>query len=94
MIARKDDFHDSLTNVFRKLEEKEIVVTAGYLNGHIGSNPENYERQHGGSGYGVRKKQGEKILEFCAAMNVTVGNTLSKNRESHLVIYESGPSKT
>ena len=26
-------------------------------------------------GYGVRKKEGESIHEFCAAMNMAVGNT-------------------
>ena len=39
------------------------------------NNPENYNDQHGGYGYGVRKKEGESIHEICAAMNMTVGNT-------------------
>ena len=41
-----------------------------------GNNPENYGEQHEGYSYGVRKKEGESIHEFCAAMNMTVGNTL------------------
>ena len=44
--------------------------------------------------YGVQNRKGGKILEFCAAMNMTVGTTLFKKRENHLVTYESGPSKT
>ena len=39
------------------------------------NDPKNYEDQHGGYGYGVRKKEGEIIHEFFAAMNMTVGNT-------------------
>ena len=39
-----------------------------------GNNPENYV-QHGGYGYRVWTKEGESIHEFCAAMNMTVGNT-------------------
>ena len=38
------------------------------------NNPENYEDQHGCFGYGVREKEAESIHEFCAAMNMTVGN--------------------
>ena len=42
-----------------------------------GNNPENYDEKTCcvGYGYGVRKKKGESIHEFCAAMNMTVGNT-------------------
>ena len=39
-------------------------------------------------------KKGERILEFCATMNMVLGNTLFKKRVSHLVTYESGISKT
>ena len=36
----------------------------------------------------------EKILEFCAATNTTVGNMLFRKRAICLVTYEFGPSKT
>ena len=32
----------------------------------------------------------ERILEFCAATNMTVGNILFKKRASLLITYESG----
>ena len=35
-----------------------------------------------------------RILEFCAAMNMIVGNTFFKKRNTQIVTYESGPSKT
>lgn len=44
--------------------------------------------------YGVRNKLEERVLEFCANMNITVGNTLFKKRTGHLVIYESVSLKT
>ena len=47
------------------------------------------EDQYGGYGYGVRNMERERNLEFCAAMNMAVAL-----RASHLVTYESGPSKT
>ena len=77
----------SVINAIRKLGEKEIAVIAGYFNGHAGSNPEGYEDLHVRHGHGVRNKEGEGILEFCAAMNITVGNTLFKKSASHLVTY-------
>ena len=58
-------------------------------NDHVGSNPENYEDKHGGYGYGVGNKEGKRILDFCVAMNMTVGNTLFKKKgksPSHLCI--------
>ena len=84
--SQKDDFYDILINFVRKLGEKEVLVI-GDFNGQIGSNPENFEEQHGGYGYGVRNKEGERILEFCAGI-------LFLRRGSHLITFESGPSKT
>ena len=40
-----------------------------------GSNPENYEEQQGVQGYGVRKKEGECIHEFGAAINTVLEET-------------------
>ena len=36
--TQKDDFYHSLINVVRKLEEKEIVIIAGYYNRLVVSN--------------------------------------------------------
>ena len=46
------------------------------------------------NGYGIRNKGEERILEFCAAMNMIVWNTLFGIKASHLTTYEFGPSKT
>ena len=54
------------------LMEKEIAVKAGEIDGHVGSNAETYEDQHGRYEYGFRIKEGKRILEFCAAMTMTV----------------------
>lgn len=43
MIAKNDDFYNNLINVVKKLGEKEIVVIAGYFNGHVEGNLECYE---------------------------------------------------
>ena len=33
------------------------------------------------------------MLDFCAAINMTGGNILFIKRASHLISYETGPSK-
>ena len=58
---------------------------------YIENNPESCEGQHEDYGYGVTKKEGESIHEFCAAMNMTVENKLFKKREINLVSFGSGP---
>lgn len=58
------------------LEKKNEVI--GHLNGHVRSNAEDYQDQHKGYGYRVRNKEGERILEFCVAIKMTVANTLFK----------------
>lgn len=58
---------------------------------YIENNPESCEGQHEDYGYGVTKKEGESIHEFCAAMNMTVENKLFKNKEINLVSFGSGP---
>ena len=44
------------------LGEMEIAVKAGEIDGHIGSNAEAYEDQHGRYEYGFRIKEGKSIL--------------------------------
>ena len=87
--SREDDFYDSLINIARKFGEKEIVVITGDFEAH-----ENYEVLFVVHGYGARNKERKVILEFCATMNMAVENIFFKNRASHLVTYEPGPSET
>ena len=63
MIARRV-ISVKVISVTRKLGQKEIVVIAGDFNDHVGSNPEDYDDQHGGNGYGVRNRKGKGFLSF------------------------------
>ena len=47
----------------------------------VGSVPKTYENQHRVDGHRVKKKEGERILKFCATMNMVVGNILIKTRQ-------------
>ena len=62
--SQRDDFYDSLINVVRTFGGKEITVILRHLNVYAGSNPEKYEDQHGGYGYGVRHRKGKGDLGF------------------------------
>ena len=73
---------------------KEVNVIAGSFKGHILESIEDYEDQHGGYGFGFRNKQWERILKFCPAMNIKVGNTPFSKMENQLVLYESGSSES
>ena len=42
----------------------------------------------------VMELERERILEFCSVIKMTLGNTFSEKKASHLVTYEPGPSKT
>ena len=49
------------------------MVIAGDSNGHVGNNIEDFEDQHRGHSYGDKNKKVERILKFCAAINIIVG---------------------
>ena len=45
---------------------------------------------HGGHGYGLRKIERERILEFAVAHDLVVGNTHLHKKDNHLITYDSG----
>ena len=55
----------------------------GDFNGHIGKNADGYHGVNGGTGFGRHNLEGEIILEFAAAHNLVVSNSLfTKKGES------------
>lgn len=76
----------------KRLEVNETSVAGGFSR-HVRGNPENYKNQNKGYGFGALNQEAEWIMEFCAAMSMTLGNGKFKKSKSHPVIYEFGPSK-
>lgn len=74
----------SLISVAGKFAEKGVVIIAR-LNGHVATT-KTYGGQHRGYDFGIRNREQEKILEFCAAIIMTVVNRTFRKRERHLVI--------
>ena len=73
-----------------KFLHKPASELTGDLNGHVGTNVDGYDGVHGGYGLGERNDDGEWLLEFCDAMELTVTNTCFKRQKNKLATYVSG----
>ena len=79
----KENFGNELFHLVSCIPQNEMVVLAGDMNGHVGSNSVGYE--HGGYGFGDRNADGSRILEFADWLNLAICNTLFMKQESKLV---------
>ena len=81
--------HQGLTNdekdrLIANINEKDIVIIGGYLNGHVRKEVDGYNGVHGGYGFGVRNTEGERFLEMDTALDMVVCK-----RESRHITYSS-----
>ena len=90
----KSAFYADLTCLTSKLDDKDIVILGGDLNGHVGQTSSGYEKAHGGFGYGSRNAEGHRILEFCSSQEMLICNTHFQKRDSQLITYSSGGNST
>ena len=92
----KDRFYEQLRSEVSKISSRDILLVVGDLNGHVGrKTPLGYKGIHGGFGYGKdRNDGGNRILEFCASMDMFICNTCFKKRDSRLITYCKGGSKS
>ena len=88
----KDKFWSELLLTMSEIGEREIVVLGGDLNGHVGEHAVGFEGVHGGRGFGTRNAEGERILEFCDALQMVVCNTMFRKNVNRLVTFMSGMS--
>ena len=82
--SHRDDVLDCVIVAGSFRERLVNIITRGFK-GHVEVNAEDYENHQGGNGFGVRNKERERIPEFCAAIYMTVRNTIFKERKSPLV---------
>ncbi|XP_067122759.1 craniofacial development protein 2-like [Centruroides vittatus] len=88
--SEKDECWRSLEAHLRLVGDDEFLIIGCDLNGHVGATRENYERVHGGSRFGDRNTDGDRILECAEVFDLAIVNTFFKKRTSHLVTYASG----
>jgi len=76
----------------RPIPQKEMVVLAGDMNGHIGSRPCNvgYDGTHGGFGHGCMNADGSSYW----SLQMGICSTLFTKQEAKLVTYVAGPVKS
>ena len=93
-MEEKEDFLASLREVLSAINTNERLVVCGDMNAHVGAGKDGFEDVHGGYGFGVRNTEGEMLLEFADAMDLTVANTWFKKEDRKLATFESGGCKT
>jgi len=91
---RKKSLWNEVFHLVSCIPQNEIVVSAGDMNGHVGSSNVGCNGTHGGFGYGDRNADGSRMLEFADGLNLVICNTLFLKQESQLVTYAAGPVKS
>ena len=90
----KEKFWNELFHLVSCIPQNEMVVLAGDMNGHVGSNSVGYNGTQGGYGFGDRNADGSRILDFADGLNPVICNTLFMKQESKLVTYVAGSAKS
>jgi len=90
----KREFWDELEEVIQSIPQTERLFLGGDFNGHIGTRAYGYGLTHEGFGYGVRNDGGLALLDFAAAYDLTIVNSLFKKKVDHLATFRSGNTKT
>jgi hypothetical protein len=75
------------------MEENEMMILGGDLNGHVGEDIDGFEGVHGGKDFGNRNEEGEMILEFALAHNLMVMNTCFEKEDAKKVHTSLGNAK-
>jgi len=86
----KTCFWDQMLNVTGSIPASELIVVGGDLSGDVGTTVDGYGGVHGGYRFGERNADGERLLEFCDAMELIVANTCFKRQKNKLATYVSG----
>ena len=89
----KDDFWALLNEKTAEVPPEDGIIVAGDLNGHVGAAKDGYAC-HGGFGYGSRNADGERVLDYADMHDLVILNTKFRKRDSHLITFYSGSSKT
>lgn len=90
----KGKFWQDFDTVMIGIPGNEEILIGGDFNGHVGTGNEDYERVHGGRGFGNRNIDGETLLQFSSSFDLAVVNTWFQKSDEHLITYKSGNHAT
>ena len=93
-ISEKLEFWENLEDIVSRIPERDGVLIAGDLNGHIGSDSRGFEEVMGRHGYGTIDDDGSRILNFCKNQNMRITNTLFQKDRERMITYKSGRAET
>ena len=90
-MDEKEGFYLALGKTLQNAGDRngEMVAVCGDFNGHVGEEIEGYEGVHGGKGFGKRNLEGEMLLEFADAHQLSVMKTWFEKSEQQKISYDS-----
>ena len=77
-----------------KVPQKEKLVLACDLNGHVGESRIGFERRHGGCTVGERNEGGENILHLAQTSDLAIVSAFYSKQREHLLTYKSRGNAT
>ena len=80
--AEKEEFYRLMQQTMDEMKYQQNTVICGDLNGHIGRNRVGYKNIIGAHSIGERNVEGQRILDFATANNLSVMNTYFQHRDS------------
>ena len=66
-------FYEQLSTALKHTKKEEVNIILGDMNAKIGQGK--VEDVVGGFGLGVRNERGERLIEFCQEMDISIINT-------------------
>ena len=82
-IEEKEEFYNSLQEVYEGMKYQENVIVVGDMNGHVGQDRTGVENVIGDFSIGNKNPEGERIIDFCVLNGLAIMNTYYKHKESH-----------
>ena len=90
-----DEFYDQLQMAINNTNKNDLLVITGDFNAKVGDDRTNWEGVMGNYGYGNTNERGEKLLNFCAVNDLSISNTMFKQKKaSRQWTWESPDLKT
>jgi len=74
-----------MLNVTGNIPAMEIVV-GGDLTGHVDANADGYDDVQGGYSFRERNADGERLLEFCDAVELIAANTYLRGKRINWLV--------
>ena len=89
----KDEFYSQFQEILDTLPRKDLILVAGDLNAHVGSNRQGWEDVLGKFGIGNMNDNGLRLLSFAAANELVVGNSLFRHPRKHQLTWQAPNGK-